>query len=181
MLWRQPVTPDGTRGSWEYLLSECHAPGDVGIAREALTWEDVLSAVRRIGVPSGTVEAPEFTLVNLETSFYTEPHQVERTLEILGYTVDVVVAPSTYTWHWGDGSTTETTTPGRPYPATDVTHTYDHHTRAARPRQLRLDVTYTARYRVDGGGWSQIPETITVTGPTRELPVRQASPVLTDH
>ena len=44
-----------------------------------------------------------------------------------------------------------------------------------RPMSLSVDVGYTARYRVDGGAWIDVPETITVPGPSTRLPVRQAS------
>jgi hypothetical protein len=140
----------------------------------------VESAIRRVGVPAGTVEAPAYTLVNLETTFYTEPQTVARTLSIIGYTVDVEVQPTTFTWNWGDGTTTTTDTPGRPYPAEDVTHTYARHTEPGRALGLSVDVGYTARYRVDGGAWSQIPDTITIAGPTTALPIKQASAVLVE-
>jgi hypothetical protein len=143
-----------------------------------LSWSDVLSAVRRVGVPAAAVQAPGYTLVNLETTFYTEPATIDRTLDIIGYRVDVQVEPSRFTWHWGDGSTSATDSPGRPYPATDVTHTYTSATNADDPARLRVDVTYTARYRVDGGPWLTIPETLTIPGAERRLPVKQAAAML---
>jgi hypothetical protein len=88
------------------------------------------------------------------------------------------VTPSSYTWHWGDGSTSTTTTPGRPYPSTDVTHTFEHATRDGPALQVSVDATYTAQYRVDGGPWLRIPDTLTIAGPSTSLPVKQASAVL---
>jgi hypothetical protein len=148
--------------------------------RRALTWQDVESAIRRVGIPAGTVEAPGYTLVNLRTTFYTEPHSIARTLDIIGYTVDVEVEPTSFTWHWGDGTTTSTERPGHAYPSTDLTHIYTHHTEPGDPLALSVDVGYTARYRVDGGAWSQIPDTITISGPTTPLPIKQASAVLVE-
>ncbi len=43
---------------------------------------------------------------------------------------------------------------------------------------LSVGVTYTARYRVDGGSWQTIPEVLTIPGTPRALPVKQASAVL---
>ncbi|MGA9344403.1 MAG: hypothetical protein WBV37_04800, partial [Nocardioidaceae bacterium] len=63
-----------------------------------------------------------------------------------------------------------------PYPSTDVTHTYEHATHG--PILLRVDTTYTAKYRIDGGGWQQIPSRLTIAGPTTRLPVKQAAAVL---
>jgi hypothetical protein len=126
------------------------------------------------------VTAPGYTLVNLETTFYTDVQPLTRTLSIIGYTVDVDITPTTYTWHWGQGETSTTHTPGSPYPSTDVTHTYLHHTPKNRPASLSVDVEYTARYRVDGGAWIDIPDTITIAGPTTSLPIRQASAVLVE-
>ena len=48
----------------------------------------------------------------------TRPQTVDTSLQIIGYAVDVRIHPISYTWHWGDGSTLTTTTPGRPPTAT---------------------------------------------------------------
>lgn len=171
----QPVN-----GGWSYLGSECRNPKDAGPTQQPrlLTWTDVLSAIRQVGVPGASVKSPAYTLVNLKTTFYTDPATIDRPLTIIGYNVDVHVKPSTYTWHWGDGSTETTDTPGRPYPSTDVTHTYVHATDPGHVLQLSVDVTYTARYQVDGGDWQDIPETLTIAGQPEPLPVKQASAVL---
>lgn len=138
----------------------------------------MLAEIRRVGVPGAEVHAPNYTLVNLDTSFYTDPEPINRGVTIIGYDVDVEVAPSAYTWHWGDGTTEATDLPGRPYPATDVTHTYSQATKDGGPLTLTVDVNYSARYRVDGGAWLDIPKSITVPGPATALPVKQASAVL---
>jgi hypothetical protein len=117
-------------------------------------------------------------LVNLETTFYTTPNDIDRTLAILGYRVDVHLYPVSYAWHWGDGSTQTTDDPGRPYPATGVTHTYANATDPGQPLSLRVDITYSGRYRVDGSDWTPVPEPITVDGRVRALAVKQASTVL---
>jgi hypothetical protein len=167
-------------GSWSIVDTQCRDPRDIGNLRRSLTWQDVESAIRRVGIPTAEVTAPGYTLVNLETTFYTDPEPFARTLSIIGYTVDVEVTPTTYTWHWGDGETSTTQTPGQPYPSIDVTHTFVRHTADGRPRSVSVDVGWTARYRVDGGAWIEIPETITVVGPATRLPVRQASAVLVE-
>lgn len=165
---------------WSYLGSQCRNPADAGPTRQprVLTWTDVLSAIKQVGVPGASVQGPAYTLVNLDTTFYTQAAAIDRPLTIIGYNVEVHVQPSTYTWHWGDGSSETTNTPGHPYPSTDITHTYIHATDANQPVQLSVDVTYTARYRGGGGGWQAIPDTLTIAGQPRGLPIKQASAVL---
>ncbi|WP_146825233.1 hypothetical protein [Aeromicrobium flavum] len=134
--------------------------------------------VRRIGLPrlKVAVQPAGSTLVNLETIFHTTAAPIERTVPILGSTVDLRAAPATYTWHHGDGTTQATSRPGRPYPALDVVHRYREPGRVA----ARVDVTYRVTYRIDGGAWQDLGATITAAGPATTLRVREARPVLTD-
>ena len=41
-----------------------------------------------------------------------------------------------------------------------------------------VDVTYQGRYRVDGGGWVPIPDTLTVAGTPVDVQVLSATPHL---
>lgn len=180
-LWGRQITDRSGRPTdkpWAFLRAECRAPSDMGPVRRQVRWVDVVNAVRRVGIPPGDVHAPHLTLVNLETTFYTRPHQLDRVLTILGYSVDVEVHPTHYTWHWGDGTSQTTETPGRPYPSLDVTHTYRHATESDHDLALSVDVTYTGRYRIDDTAWTAIPQPITISGPPTALPVKQASAVL---
>jgi hypothetical protein len=94
---------------------------------------------------------------------------------LLGRRVDVVATPQSYTWKHGDGSSATTTSPGAPYPAQDVTYDYaDAHTTVL----TSVDVTYAGRFRVDGGGWQDIPGTVTIGGASAPLRVSEATPVL---
>ncbi len=134
--------------------------------------------MRRIGAPPAEIHGPGYTLVNLKTTFYTVSRSKDVSLTLIGYAVNVNLKPTGYTWHWGDGTTQTTKNPGRPYPSTDITHTYTHATTPGPPLRLSVDVTYTVRYRVDSGPWITIPATLTIPGPTTALPVKQASAVL---
>lgn len=170
-------------GAWQYVQSQCRPPqlattGAAAVPVRTLTWQDVLAAIRRVGLPDSRVEAPHYTLVNLRTTFYTRPHPLGRAMTIVGFGVDLQTRPTQYTWHWGDGSTDTTTTPGQPYPSKEVTHTYRHATHRGPGMALSVDVTYTARYRVDGGAWQTVPDTLTIPGAATLLPVKEASAVL---
>ncbi|MEV7396647.1 hypothetical protein [Aeromicrobium sp. NPDC092404] len=143
-----------------------------------LTEGDVVRAVRELGLPSLTVQIQpgEETLVNIETIFYTNPQPFERSITLLGFDVDVVASPVRYTWVHDDGTVSTSSKPGRPYPAMDVTHRYRKPADDVNPR---VDVTYRVRYRVDGGAWQTIGQTLQASGPSAELDVREAAPVLT--
>ena len=123
------------------------------------------------------VEAPPETFVNYETVVYTQADTFTRTVNLLGFTVDIHATPSQFHWTYGDGTTETTTTAGRPYPATDITHTW---TDAHRTYHPSVDVTYQIRYRVDGGDWHTLTDTIRTQGPHTNVRIREATGMLTN-
>lgn len=143
-----------------------------------LTPGDVLRATREIGLPSLQVQIQPGgkTLVNVPTIFYAQPQPFARSVSLLGFAVDVAAEPVSYQWIHGDGTTATTTTPGTPYPGKDVTHRYR---TPADDVQARVDVTYRVRYRVDGGPWQTIGQTLLASGLAAELDVKEAAPVMT--
>lgn len=154
-----------------------YLPGDEPEGGE-LTEGDILRAVREIGLPSLEVrmQPGTATLVNVPTIFYTEPQDFTRSITLLGFDVDLVAEPVRYRWLHGDGTAATTTEPGKPYPSTEVTYRYQQPAEALSPR---VDVTYQVRYRVDGGAWATIDQTLLASGPTADLEVKEAAPVLT--
>lgn len=140
----------------------------------------VLTAIRRIGLPALTAYTqPEGkTLVNFPTIFYTRPQPYTRTLTLLGQAVHITATPTSYTWHYGDGGTATTSTPGARYPAQDITHEYRH---AHVTVQTSVDVSYTATFTVGGGPARTIPGAVTVTGPSTPLRISEATPVLSGN
>lgn len=79
--------PAGSDEPWELVSSGCELPGitSPGIqpTRPILTPDDVLEAVRRIGLPASTLEVPVETLVNYDTTVYTRPVAIARTVTLL--------------------------------------------------------------------------------------------------
>lgn len=172
-LWGRTIRPPG---AWGILGTACLGDEPPG-APPVLTDQDVLNAVRRLGLPRLTIQVQpaEETLVNFETIFYANEPQWVRTVTLLGYTVDIEAEVTSYDWLFGDGTTTSTATPGAPYPAKDVVHEYtDAHVRM----QPRVDVAYEITYRVDGGEWQTIDETVPAQGYATELLIREATPIL---
>ncbi|MFT4011049.1 MAG: hypothetical protein QM655_13520 [Nocardioidaceae bacterium] len=140
----------------------------------------VLQALRRINLPAATVHTNPAakTLVNLDTIFYADPTSFTRTLPMLGHQVTVKSTSTHYTWNFDDQSQATSKTPGRPYPHKDITHRYLHSHHTVHPS---VDVTYTARYRIDNGPWQPIPDTVTIPGPSTDLHVAEAIPVLSGN
>jgi hypothetical protein len=146
-------------------------------SRRQLTAGEVRRAVSEIPMPAlrVTVQPGGRTLVNVPTILHTDPRPVRESITLLGHDIDVEARPTSYTWHHGDGTSRTTTRPGRPYPAKDVTHTYQ---RTADQVSIRVDTTYTVRYRVDGGAWTPLGQPLTATGAATPLEVAEAAPVL---
>ncbi len=166
---------DGPRPDCALLVTDAPAP-----ARPALTPGRVARAVREVPMPRLrlAIQPGGRTLVNVPTILHTRPTTLRRTIDLLGHEVEVRATPVRYTWHHGDGTARTTRSPGKPYPAKTVTHRY----RKSSPRLLaRVDTTYTVRYRVDGGAWTGLGDTLTATGPSVGLRVDQRAPALIDR
>jgi hypothetical protein len=169
-------------GAWVALGAQCLGapPTDEETPAPRVTPALVLEEIRRIGLP--TLEAmtqPEGkTLVNFDTIFYTETQPFTANVTLLGRQVDIVAEPTAYTWRHGDGTAMTTTTPGAPYPSQEITYRYSDADTTVRPR---VDVTYRARFRVNGGAWQEIDETVTIAGPEGSLRVAQARAALSGN
>lgn len=176
--------PAGPNPSWVVIGDACLTPGDLG-SLGTITPELVLTEFRRLEWPQAelVVQPPGGeTLVNFPTNFYTENTEpTTQQVTLLGTRITIEATPSSYTWHF-DGAPEDqenvvrTRVPGAPYPELDVTHEYTDAHVTVFPW---VDVTYSGRYRIGGGGWTQIPDTVTVQGDPVELRVIEATPRLT--
>ncbi len=101
------------------------------------------------------------TLVNLDTNFYTSNTEVASIpVTLVQSRVVVSAEPIAYRWHFGDGTTTTTTSPGAPYPDLDVAHVYESTEKVV----VSVDTQYgAASFTVNGGPPEQIPSTIWVS------------------
>jgi hypothetical protein len=130
-----------------------------------------------------TLPLPELTtqqqppgngLVGLPVIFYSDdPTTQTFTVDIRGFTVDIVAGAVGFTWHTGDGDDLTSTDPGAPYPNQTVTHDYSSGTYTA-----YLTTTWGATFSVDGGASQPVPGTTTTDGPPVTFDVLQARPVL---
>ena len=176
------VPPDYLGGTWiDYLDfgSPDEDPTPVTATPSSTTdlRTEILRAARRVELPSIDIRTQpgDTTLVNIETILYADADTLWVELELLGYAVELRARPSGFTWHHGDGTTQSTTDQGRPYPNHTVSHRY---TRTHESVDLSVDITYAVDYRVDGGSWATLSETLTAAGTSQTLTVRQATPLL---
>jgi hypothetical protein len=148
--------------------------------------EDVLNpglvarAFRRLQLPASelVVQPPGGrTLVNFETNFYTENGEFTRTVDLLGQRVELRIWPSVYGWRFGDGAVRQTVGAGSPFPDLEITHRYLDKGRVS----PRVDTTYAAQFRVNGGPWRDVAGTVTVPGAAEGLRVVEARPVLVGY
>ena len=115
------------------------------------------------------------TLVNFDTIFYTQTRPFTRTVTLLGQQVRLEIAPTSFAWKHGDGTTTVTRTAGAPYPRKDVVHRYQD---AAVTVHASVAVTWSARWSLNGGPLQPVPGTITINGPATPLRIAEAVPAL---
>lgn len=156
----------------------CSGNGEPALpAPPQITNDMVLQAFRRIPVPAlrAHSQPADKTLINFATIFYTEAEPFTRHVTLLGQDIRLEIAPSSFTWHHGDGTTATTRTPGAPYPAKTITHRY---TRAHTTVSHHLVTTWTAQWSLNGGPLQPVNGTVTTTGPSSTLRIAEASPVL---
>ncbi|HSX66167.1 hypothetical protein [Nocardioides sp.] len=146
----------------------------------------VLRAFERVPLPEPvlSIQPPKGkTLVGLETIFSTEAEPFTRTLQLLGRRVELRIAPSEFAWVHGDGTTQSTDWAGKAWdrdePEIDgyITHIYER-TGTVRPR---VEVTWSAEYRVNGGDWQVVDGTVSREGAPAELAVLEGQPVLNSY
>ena len=162
-------------GEWHPLESKCRGAGEP--ATPTLTPADVARAFQRIPLPElrAIAQPGTKTLVNLETIFHVDAEPLTRTVTLLNQRVDLDITPTSFHWTWGNGRETTTTSPGAPYPSKAVTHRY---LDADETVHATVTVTWTARWRTNGGAWADVPGSVRTTGPAAALRVVEAVPNL---
>jgi hypothetical protein len=95
-----------------------------------------------------------------------------------GYHVDVRVKLVNFMWQFGDGQTFgPTMSEGGVYPSGNITHQY----LKGGAYPTSVDTIFGGEFRIDGGDWAPIPDTVTVPGPATTVTVRTAQAELVSH
>lgn len=170
-----------------WIPSDAASSGNVSVVVTAGGAVDPVSVamelLNHLPIPDIAIQAnPSTGLVALPSWFWADGYDgaAIASSDALGsVSVDVEVKPLTYRWSWGDGSTLETVSLGQPYPApSDIEHVYEQSSLAAGGAyRVAVEVTFSAKYRVNGGGWQPL-DPISRSF-TTDYPVQQLQSVLT--
>lgn len=119
-------------------------------------------------------------LTGLESFFWVarDLEPVTATAGVRGLSVTAEARPVRYLWDFGDGATTETQGPGRPWTRSrpgSVSHLYETKGRY----EATVEVVWAARWRVGQGPWRALGY-FTTTG-SLDYPVREMVAVLVRH
>ena len=206
-IYRQRVAqPEGTIAPPEYGKNEPPAPAPpsgVAIGQpygEMVFWLEGCVDVSTLDLPPSPEEVatyfqalplpglgfgfqpPDLGLVNLPEIFFTlEPTTGTYVVDIRGYSVTIYTGVSQFFWHTGDTAAPEgeyvySEDPGAPYPNQTVTHTYLQ--RGTYPAYLQT--VWVSTYTYEGNGPYAVPGSVVTIGPTQNIDVVEAHPVLTD-
>ena len=116
-------------------------------------------------------------LVSKIVIVYTSGDSQTMETQVGGAPVTIVATPASYTWDWGDGTTTTTKDPGAAYPDHTVFHKYSH---TADNVVISLTTTWSATYSVEGGPAQPISGTLTTTDTTNPFDLVRRISYLTD-
>ncbi|MDQ2755094.1 MAG: hypothetical protein M3Y71_00775 [Actinomycetota bacterium] len=185
-IWRRTVQGGQPPSGWTLLGVTCWAdavPGgtprptmaDILKAFHTTPWSEPQITTQPVGNTT-LVGLPAYYQVNWTPDGY-EPGETD-TLTLLGYQVQIRPRLDHFTYVFGDGETFgPTTETGGVYPTGTITHPY----LAPGSYGSRVDTTFAADFRVNGGQWAPIPDTVTVAGPTTTVTVRTATNHLVAH
>lgn len=179
-VFRRLTVPKGKDG-WHNIGETCWPKLVPGASfKPELTVAMIRSAFARTPFtkPTATMEpVGNRTLVNLPNYFTADfsgagygPAEV-RTMTLLGHRVQIKPVLKSNTFHFGDGSSLgPTESRGGGYPDGDVQHTY------LRRGSVQVSVTtvYGGQFAVDGGEFTDLPGTATITGPAQPIQVLEA-------
>jgi hypothetical protein len=163
-LWRRMQRADGTWTEWA-VVQMYTCPGDApllaAIERE---WTQLRPQPSEINLQPNT----GWVIATVPTVAMAGDAPRLHSATLLGAAVEIRATASGYRWSWGDGSHTETSDPGSPYPDASLTHTYPH---AADLATVALTTTWTGEYRVNGGPWLPFDSTINSTSTPVDLTI----------
>lgn len=147
------------------------------VVRTPPTAGQITTAVKQLIFPGFAVETQptQETLIYFDTILFTKPENYSRSINLLGYQINLLAQPIRFNWVHGDGTTQLTNSPGKQYPNQNVTHRFS----KSGELNLRVDTIYRVRYKIGNGGWQTLNSTISAPGPVTRITVREATALLT--
>jgi hypothetical protein len=147
----------------------------------ALDPETIAMHIRdEIPVPSVEIRInPDRGLVGVDSWFWIERYNglpIEDSTDAFGQLVEVEARVTNYEWSFGDGDTITAKSPGRSYPhRSEIRHVYQRSSAGlASGYPVEVTFTFDVRYRVDGGGWIELPGISRVAGTSYSVRESQA-------
>ncbi|XAS76359.1 hypothetical protein V3G39_17210 [Dermatophilaceae bacterium Sec6.4] len=174
-IWRRVDVDGKIRGPWDNVGTTCWPELVPGSHKPRLTLAMIEHewSLTPFTKPQLSIQpVNNRTLVTLPTYFQLswpttgyEPGE-ERTVTLLGRTIKIRPTLKSNSYSFGDGTDSgPTTSLGGPWPTGDIRHAYNN------PGSFRATVTttYAGQYTLDGGAWTDLPGTTTITSPAEPL------------
>jgi hypothetical protein len=136
----------------------------------------------QIPVPNADIRInPNRGLVGVDSWFWIDGYNgspIEESTNAFGQRVEVEARVTRYEWSFGDGKTLVAKTVGRSYPhRSQIRHVYERSSAGlASGYQVEVSFSFSVRYRIDGGGWIDLPGISRVAGAA--YPVRESQSVI---
>jgi hypothetical protein len=150
----------------------CLGPGVAAVTTEAAVAAYLANEFERLIVVEAEVRTQPAgaTLVNFETGMYTPTGDYTLpTFRLLGARIDLTAKAERYDWTFGDGTGARDAGPGKK-DTLRVSHTY----RETGTHRIRVTVTWSGTYRINGGPPQPVYGQATTTSVPALLPVREA-------
>lgn len=183
-IFRRTVDARGVPSPWARVGDTCFPPATAGPQLTYAMIRDAFHLTPWAKAVITTQPKGDVTLVGLKTYFKVnwstdgyEPGEIDSIdpARMLGHRVDIRPKIVGVTYRFGDGTGFGPTPDlGGVYPTGGIVHTYS--TKGV--YATHVEVVWTADFRVDGGPWTAIPETVTITGPDTPVTVKIAKAVL---
>jgi hypothetical protein len=188
-IWRRTIQQGQPPSPWQLIGTTCWSDAVPG-SRPVLTMamiQDAFNHTPWAVAEISTQPAGNVTLVGLDTYYKVnwttqgfQPNEIDAIdpARMNGYRVDIRVKLVNFMWQFGDGQTFgPTTSEGGVYPSGNITHQY----LKGGAYPASVNTTFGGEFRIDGGDWAPIPDTVTVPGPTTTVTVRTAQAELVSH
>jgi hypothetical protein len=124
---------------------------------------------------------PNRGLVGVDSWFWLDGYNgspIEESTNAFGRRVEVEARVTRYEWSFGDGESIVAKTVGRTYPRrSQIRHLYERSSAGlATGFLVQVTFSFVVRYRVDGGGWIELPSISRVA--QTSYPVRESQSVI---
>jgi hypothetical protein len=135
-----------------------------------------------IPVPQAEIKInPNRGLVGVDSWFWLDGYNgspIEESTNAFGQRVEVEARVTRYEWAFGDGESLVAKTVGRSYPhRSQIRHLYERSSAGlATGFLVQVTFSFTVRYRVNGGGWIELPSISRVA--ETSYPVRESQSVI---